>query len=67
MVAAGDVVDIADVVGTWNVISLVGSSGGGAIAGTESQGQQTEVGFVAQVDKAQVGVGVGCLCRSLFI
>lgn len=59
-----DMVDIADVVGTWDVIGLAGCNVGAPIAGSvavqEAQREQGEVGFVPQVDKAQVGVvGLG--------
>lgn len=64
MVGAGDVVDIADVVGTLDVIGLAGCDVGGPVAGSvavqEAQREQAEVRLVSQVDEAQVGVvGLG--------
>lgn len=65
MVSAGDVVDIADMVGTRHVIGLSRCEGGGPVAGPVSlqkaPREQAEVGLVSQIDEAQVGVvGLGC-------
>lgn len=64
-------VTITEVAGTGRgVAGLAGCSGGrsavaGAAAVQESQREQTEIRFVAQVDKTQVVVRV--LCQSPFI
>lgn len=71
MVSAGDVVDISDVVGTRDVVGLASCDGGGPVAGTvtlqQPQREQAEVGLIAQVDEAQVGVGVIGVSQSLFL
>lgn len=55
-------VDIANVVGALDIIGRAGSNVGGPVAGTfavqEAQREQAEVRLVAQIDEAQVGVGV---------
>lgn len=62
VVSAGNVVDIANVVGTLDVIGRGGSNVGGPVVGTvavqEAQREQAEVRLVAHIDEAQVGVGV---------
>lgn len=54
-------VDAIHVVGTRNAIGVAGYDRRGAVAGAtavqESQREQREVRFVAQVDEARVGVG----------
>lgn len=71
VVSAGDVVDIADVVGTWDVVGMASRGGGGPVAGMvalqKPQGEQAEVGLVAQVEEAPVGAQVVGVGGSLFV
>lgn len=71
MVGAGDVVDVADVVGTRDAVGLAVQDGGGSIAVNvalqKPQREQAEVGLVAEVDQTRAGVGFIAVSRSLFV